>query len=58
MDTASPHPAQQSAASVSTDAVVTTESLDKRFGRVAALDWLDVRVGRGEIHGFGAERSG
>lgn len=31
---------------------IRTESLTKRFGRVLAVDGLDLEVGRGEIFGF------
>jgi ABC-2 type transport system ATP-binding protein len=34
------------------DAVITTESLRKQYGRAAALDGLDLEVAPGEIHGF------
>lgn len=32
--------------------VIHTEGLVKRYGRVTALDGLDLRVGAGQIHGF------
>jgi ABC-2 type transport system ATP-binding protein len=32
--------------------IIATEGLVKRFGSVAALDGLDLEVGRGEVHGF------
>lgn len=34
------------------DAVILVEGLTKRYGRVAALDGLELRVGPSEIHGF------
>lgn len=34
------------------DAVIEISGLVKRFGRVAALDGLDLRVPPGEVHGF------
>jgi len=34
------------------DAVIATEALRKRYGRVVALDGLDLEVTPGEIHGF------
>ncbi|MFI5496324.1 ATP-binding cassette domain-containing protein [Actinoplanes sp. NPDC051859] len=38
--------------SVSTDAAISIRGLIKRFGPVAALDGLDLRVRAGEVHGF------
>lgn len=38
--------------SIDTDYPVRAECLIKRFGRVTALDGLDLAVARGEIHGF------
>ena len=35
-----------------TEQLVEIEGLRKRFGTVQALDGLDLRVGRGEVHGF------
>jgi ABC-2 type transport system ATP-binding protein len=35
-----------------TDAVIRTERLTKRFGRVTALEGLDLEVPRGEVFGF------
>lgn len=32
--------------------VIATRGLEKRFGRVKALDGLDLSVAPGEIHGF------
>lgn len=32
--------------------VIETRGLEKHFGRVAALDGLDLRVAAGEVHGF------
>jgi ABC-2 type transport system ATP-binding protein len=32
--------------------VISVSQLVKRFGRVVALDGLDLEVGRGEVHGF------
>ncbi len=32
--------------------VILTQGLTKRYGRVRALDGLDLRVGAGQIHGF------
>jgi ABC-2 type transport system ATP-binding protein len=32
--------------------VIETVGLEKRFGRVRALDGLDLKVGSGEVHGF------
>lgn len=32
--------------------VLAVEGLGKRFGRVVALDGVDLRIGRGEIHGL------
>ena len=38
--------------------IVETRDLQKRFGRVKALDGLDLSMGPGEIHGFpGPKRS-
>ncbi len=34
------------------DRVIEATGLVKRFGNVAALDGLDLEVGRGEVHGF------
>jgi ABC-2 type transport system ATP-binding protein len=34
------------------DAVIETRELQKRFGRVVALDGLDLTVAAGEVHGF------
>ena len=34
------------------DTIVETQGLTKRFGRVQALDGLDLSVAQGEIHGF------
>lgn len=34
------------------DAVILTRGLTKRYGRVQALDGLDLRVGPAEVHGF------
>ena len=34
------------------DFMIEAAGLTKRFGRVTALDGLDLRVRRGEIHGF------
>jgi ABC-2 type transport system ATP-binding protein len=34
------------------DAVIRVEGLQKRFGRVRALDGLDLVVERGEVHGY------
>jgi len=34
------------------DAAIAVSGLVKRFGRVTALDGLDLRVTRGEVHGF------
>ncbi|MDH2442631.1 ABC transporter ATP-binding protein [Amnibacterium sp. CER49] len=34
------------------DAVIRAEGLQKRFGRVRALDGLDLVVDRGEVHGY------
>lgn len=34
------------------DAAIRIEGLVKRFGSFTALDHLDLRVGRGEVHGF------
>ncbi|MFK5646758.1 ABC transporter ATP-binding protein [Ornithinimicrobium sp. LYQ121] len=35
-----------------TEQLVEIEGLRKRFGKVQALDGLDLAVGRGEVHGF------
>lgn len=47
---------QRAASSVSSDAtadeVITLDGLVKTFGRFRALDGLDLRVARGEVHGF------
>ena len=34
------------------ETVIETRGLDKRFGRVRALDGLDLTVQRGDVHGF------
>jgi len=34
------------------DTVIRAEGLEKRFGRVHALDGLDLSVSAGEVHGF------
>jgi ABC-2 type transport system ATP-binding protein len=34
------------------DPVIRARHLVKRFGRVIALDGLDLTVGRGQVHGF------
>ena len=34
------------------DAVIDVRGLTKSFGSTRALDGLDLRVGRGEVHGF------
>ncbi|MFP5251382.1 MAG: ATP-binding cassette domain-containing protein, partial [Actinomycetes bacterium] len=34
------------------DRVIETSGLDKRFGRVQALDGLDLAVEQGAVHGF------
>src|ERR1700712_2242255 len=41
------------------DAVIDVSGLEKRFGRVRALDGLDLTVGAGTVHGFlGPNRAG
>ena len=37
---------------MTTEAVLRTESLTKHYGRVRAVDGLDLEVRRGEIYGF------
>jgi len=43
------------------DDIVVIRALVKTFGRTRALDGLNLRVGKGEVHGFlgpnGAEKS-
>jgi len=46
------HALRGPALDTSTDAVIRARHLVKRFGRVTALDGLDLTVQRGEVHGF------
>jgi ABC-2 type transport system ATP-binding protein len=45
-------PIRNVAASTCSDPVIAAHGLVKRFGRVQALDGLDLVVPRGEVHGF------